>query len=124
MGVLGKLIKGRLRKKLGINKLQKTMGNVKNTVGSINSKVDSISNAVKDLGTGGVAGVDEVGESAYQTAVTGDVGDNVIQQGGDPLMKPTFDPNTQVAAQEMFGNEIDGSFDRALPGENDMNDLV
>jgi len=121
MGFLGKAIKGRLRKKLGITQLQQTMGNVKNTVGSINSKVSQISNAIKDLGTGGgEAGVEEVGESAYQTNVTGDVGDNVIQQGGDPLMKPTFDPNTQIAAQEMFGNEIEGSFDRALPGENDL----
>jgi len=48
-------------------------------------------------------------EPMYETAVQGDVADNVIQSN------PTnFDPNTVEAASEMFGEEMPNSFDRNM----------
>jgi hypothetical protein len=48
-------------------------------------------------------------EPMYETAVQGDVADNVIQSN------PTnFDPNTVEAASGMFGEEMPNSFDRNM----------
>ena len=121
LNILGKALLGRTGKK-GRRKIRKDLKAINKIVSNTNKGVKELAETVAAMGGGTVE--PDIGESGYQTAVEGNVGDNVIQQGGDPLMKPTFDPNTQIAAEGMFGTEIEGSFDRALPGENDINDLV
>jgi hypothetical protein len=49
-------------------------------------------------------------EPIYETAVQGEVADNVIQSNN----LTNFDPNTVDAANGMFGEEIPNSFDRNM----------
>jgi len=49
-------------------------------------------------------------EPMYETAVQGEVADNVIQSNN----LTNFDPNTVDAASGMFGEEIPNSFDRSM----------
>ena len=60
---------------------------------------------------------DENDVPSFQTAVEGDVSENVIQNNQEtPLTNPAFDPGTNVAAENMFGAELPGSFDRSMGG--------
>tara|TARA_R100000656_G_scaffold10164_2_gene10792 strand:+ start:365 stop:715 length:351 start_codon:yes stop_codon:yes gene_type:complete len=52
---------------------------------------------------------------SFQTAVQGDVSDNVIQSAPEtPLADPLTNPGASVAAENMFGATIPGSFDRSM----------
>jgi len=52
---------------------------------------------------------------SFQTAVQGDVSDNVIQSAPEtPLTDPLTNPGASVAAENMFGATIPGSFDRSM----------
>ena len=52
---------------------------------------------------------------SFQTAVQGDVSDNVIQSAPEtPLANPLTNPGASVAAENMFGATIPGSFDRSM----------
>jgi len=52
---------------------------------------------------------------SFQTAVQGDVSDNIIQSSPEtPLTDPLTNPGASVAAENMFGATIPGSFDRSM----------
>jgi hypothetical protein len=52
---------------------------------------------------------------SFQTAVQGDVSDNVIQSAPEtPLADPLTNPGASAAAENMFGATIPGSFDRSM----------
>jgi hypothetical protein len=52
---------------------------------------------------------------SFQTAVQGDVSDNIIQSAPEtPLTDPLTNPGASVAAENMFGATIPGSFDRSM----------
>ena len=55
---------------------------------------------------------------AFQTGVQGDVADNVVQTAPEaPLTAPGgFDTGASVAAENMFGATLPGSFDRSMGG--------
>ena len=58
---------------------------------------------------------DENDVPSFQTAVQGDVSENVIQNNQEtPLTNPAFDPGTNVVAENMFGAAMPGSFDRSM----------
>jgi len=55
---------------------------------------------------------------SFQTGVQGDVAENMIQTAPEvPIAPPGgFEPGTSVAAENMFGAELPGSFDRSMGG--------
>ena len=58
---------------------------------------------------------DENDIPSFQTAVQGDVSENVIQSTPEtPLTDPFTDPGASVAAENMFGATIPGTFDRSM----------
>ena len=107
MGLLGKLVKGRLRKKLGINKIQKSIDALDAEVGTGFTQVKA---AISELSTGGGDLEEDVLDS---TPGADAVGPDIDPSG---LANPTFAPGTKEAAMGIYGKPIEGSFDRALPG--------
>tara|TARA_R110002051_G_scaffold100720_1_gene171096 strand:+ start:112 stop:444 length:333 start_codon:yes stop_codon:yes gene_type:complete len=55
---------------------------------------------------------------SFQTGVQGDLAENMIQTAPEaPIAPPSsFDPGASVAAENMFGAELPGSFDRSMGG--------
>ena len=53
---------------------------------------------------------------SFQTGVQGDLAENMIQTAPEvPLVPPSgFDPGASVAAENMFGAAMPGSFDRSM----------
>jgi len=61
---------------------------------------------------------DDGSTPSFQTGVQGDLAENMIQTAPEgPLVPPGgFDPGASVAAENMFGAELPGSFDRSMGG--------
>jgi hypothetical protein len=80
------------------------------TMQDLSNKLDGISEAI---GSNNASPVDpiESGTQApmYETSVQGPVADNMVQN--DPT---NFNPNTVNAANQMFGEQMPGSFDRNM----------
>tara|TARA_R110002153_G_scaffold62283_1_gene167507 strand:+ start:273 stop:608 length:336 start_codon:yes stop_codon:yes gene_type:complete len=52
---------------------------------------------------------------SFQTGVQGDISENMIQTAPEtPLADPLTNPGASVAAENMFGAAIPGSFDRSM----------
>jgi Flp pilus assembly protein TadG len=52
---------------------------------------------------------------SFQTGVQGDISENMIQTAPEtPLADPFTNPGASVAAENMFGATIPGSFDRSM----------
>ena len=52
---------------------------------------------------------------SFQTGVQGDISENMIQTAPEtPLTDPLTNPGASVAAENMFGAAIPGSFDRSM----------
>jgi|TARA_R110002020_G_scaffold77886_1_gene196358 hypothetical protein len=80
------------------------------TMQDLSNKLDGISEAI---GSNNASSLDpiESGTQApmYETSVQGPVADNMVQN--DPT---NFNPNTVNAANQMFGEQMPGSFDRNM----------
>jgi hypothetical protein len=119
MGFLGKWTKGRLRKKLGIKKLQTSVENIEQKVSEIarqmpRSRSGFGGGMVGEENTVIGPGTNIPGAIVNETTDTlGEVNETGVVAGG------TFDPSTELAAGNMFGKPIEGSFDRevGLPAE-------
>jgi hypothetical protein len=120
MGLLGKLVKGRLRKKLGITKIQKSLDTLDAEVGS---GFASVQKAIAGLGD---EGVEEGANFSQQEGITNTVDPTMSGPdiGGVLNPPPTFDPNTKAAAAGMFGDTMEGSFDRNMGGAEELEELV
>ena len=53
---------------------------------------------------------------SFQTGVQGDISENMIQSAPETSLAPpgSFDPGASVAAENMFGAAMPGSFDRSM----------
>jgi len=136
MGFLGKIVKGRLRKKLGINKLQ-------TAVDKIGTQVSDIARKLPNRGAGMFGGGSEstmIGPGTNMPgAITnettdilgGDINETGVVEGS------SFDPSTLNTAENIFGKPMEDSFDRdlgvaggegdsaiGLDTEEDTNELV
>lgn len=58
---------------------------------------------------------DDGSAPSFQTGVQGDISENMIQTATEtPLADPFTNPGASVAAENMFGATIPGSFDRSM----------
>ena len=97
-GFLGKRGGKKFAKRLGINKLQKT-------VDATQEEVKGIAAAVAQLSSGGM------GEEIDSTPEADYAGPDIDPTG---IAAPTFTPGSKEAAMGMFGKPVDGSFDREM----------
>ena len=97
-GFLGKRGGKKFAKRLGINKLQKT-------VDATQEEVKGIATAIAQLSSGGM------GEEIDSTPEADYAGPDIDPTG---IAAPTFTPGSKEAAMGMFGKPVDGSFDREM----------
>jgi hypothetical protein len=119
MGLLGKFVKGRLRKKLGITKIQKSLDQLPGLVASGDNKIIK---AIEGLSDEGVEGEPNFSQ---QEGITNTVDPTMSSPDIGGVLNPptTFDPNTKAAAAGMFGETMEGSFDRNMGGAEELEEL-
>tara|TARA_R100001244_G_scaffold42080_1_gene38059 strand:- start:51 stop:407 length:357 start_codon:yes stop_codon:yes gene_type:complete len=117
MGFLGKMLHKRLKKKLGLTKMQKTIDAIPAKISSGDAKIIK---AIEGLGEGGLG--EEQTNFSQEEGITNTVDPTMSGPdiGGVLNPPPTFDPNTKAAAAGMFGDTMDGSFDRSLDTEEEI----
>ena len=119
MGFLGKMLHKRLKKKLGLTKLQKTIDKIPALVASGDSKIIK---AIESLGDEGVEGEPNFSQ---QEGITNTVDPTMSSPDIGGVLNPptTFDPNTKAAAAGMFGDTMEGSFDRNMGEAEELEEL-
>ena len=109
-----------LRDKSPLNSMADIAAGVMGSGRSRKVKVDpKLVNKVHTLWADRMRDRDANAVPAFQTGVQGDVADNVVQTAPEPGLQGApggFDPGASVAAENMFGATLPGSFDRSMGG--------
>jgi len=114
MGFLGKMLHKRLKKKLGLTKMQKTIDAIPASIASGDAKIIK---AIEGLGEGGLG--EEQTNFSEEAGITNTVDPTMSAPDIGGVLNPpaTFDPASKEAAAGMFGKPMDDSFDRDMGTE-------